>query len=103
MFSTVLVCISLVALSTAFIATKMEESAKSMENLIVSGEETEPGSCDRRPENGVSDQVDRLCHGLSRNLNCLLDDNRNTRKRALESIRKEALAMRDRQDLKACI
>jgi dynein assembly factor 5, axonemal len=39
----------------------------------------------------VGSQVEDLCRNLTRHLNCLQDDNRNTRKRALEAIRKEVL------------
>jgi dynein assembly factor 5, axonemal len=37
----------------------------------------------------VCSQVDDLCINLTRNLNCLRDDSRQTRVRALEAIRKE--------------
>ena len=41
----------------------------------------------------VCSQVDDLCRSITRHLNCLQDDNRNTRKRALESIRKEFIPL----------
>lgn len=40
-----------------------------------------------------SQVVDDLCKNISRHLNCLQDENRNTRKRALEAIRKEILPL----------
>jgi len=46
----------------------------------------------------VCSQVDDLCRNVTRHLNCLQDDNRNTRKRALEAIRKEVVPLDNVQD-----
>lgn len=54
---------------------------------------------DKMESNGVvGSQVDDLCRNLTRHLNCLQDDNRNTRKRALEAIRKEVVPLDSVQD-----
>ena len=45
-----------------------------------------------------SQVVDDLCRNITRHLNCLQDDNRNTRKRALEAIRKEVLPVNTFKD-----
>ena len=47
---------------------------------------------------GVKTGADEIIQNISRHLNCLGDDNRNTRKRALEGIRKETIGRKPEID-----
>ena len=47
---------------------------------------------------GVSENAEMILKGITRHVNCLGDDNRNTRKRALEGLRKETIGRNPRPD-----